>query len=352
MPFILALLCVLLSGVAHAAPKWKLAGTLSSGPGIDTNPRRTLGEDVGLFDGTDAFLYLTGNGRARLALDDHHALTARLELGSKKFLTALGEDVLALDGGVGYGYQIDRWLVGIETGGKVRRSRAGDRDYSDVLAEGFADYLFDDALSLRVTLGGRGFSFPDNPLQTSLGPQLGVSGRYQLSRRHGFSAGLGGAPRFYESTARLPDGSFDASTFRRDRQLWAQVGYGYRGAIGVQTGLSFMQQASNSFGESTERYRAFAALSTTLPFDVYAMVQGALQFIRYPDGIFLARELLLQDDEAQSSLAAKLSWPFHERFDVEAKYGLYWVRLPNEAVNDPSLNYLRQTLNLGVAARW
>ncbi len=349
---LVALVCALLAGTAKAAPKWKLAGTVSAGPGVDTNPRRTLGEEVGLYDQADGFLYLTGSGRARIVFDEAHSVSGRLELGARKFLQELGEDVVAVDGGAGYGFQHERWMLGLDTGGKIRRSRIGDRDYTDLAADAFADYLWSDPLTLRLSAGVRGFLFPDNPLQDSLGPQLTLSGRYQLARRHNLAAAFGGAPRFYDSGRRRGDGTFDDVQRRLDRQLWAQLSYGYRGTVAVQAGLGWMQQASNSFGESTDRYRAFVALSRKLPLDLYAMVQGTLQLIRYPDGIFLARELLLQDDEAQSSLAAKLCWPMTEHFDLEAKYGLYWIRLPDEAENDPSLNYLRQTFNLGVTARW
>lgn len=319
---------------------------------MDTNPRRTLGEEVGLYDQSDGFLFLTGSGRARIALDEAHALSGRLELGAKKFLRETSEDVVAVDGGAGYAYQHERWLLGLDAGGKLRRSRIGDRDYTDLSADAYADYLLTDALTLRLTGGVRGFLFPDYPVHDSIGPQLTLSGRYQLARRHNVAAAFGGAPRFFDSMQRRQDGTFSEEAPRRDRQLWGQLSYGYRGSLAVQAGLGWMQQASNSFGESTDRYRAFVALSRKLPFDLYAMVQGTLQLIRYPDGIFLARELLLQDDEAQSSLSAKLSWPVHTHVDLEAKYGLYWIRLPDEAAMDPSLNYLRQTFNLGVAARW
>lgn len=348
---ILALVCAL-GGTAFAQPRWRLAGTATAGSGVDTNPRRTLGEMVGPFEQSDGFLSLIATGRARLAFDDSHALSANLELGGRKYLRVAGEDVIAADGTAGYTFQRGRWLLGANGGGKIRRSRIGDRDYTDLAADAWADWLSTDALSLRLTAGIRGFQFPDNPLQDSVGPQFALSGRYRLSRQHALAATVGGSPRFFDGTRRLHDGTFDPSMPRRDRQLWAQLSYGYRGGSAVQAGLGWVQQASNSFGESTDRYRLSVAISRKLPFDLYAMVQGTLQLIRYPDGIFLARELLLQDDEAQSSLAAKLAWPIDDHFDLEARYGLYYIRLPDEAIQDPALSYLRQTLQLGLAARW
>ena len=144
---------------------------------------------------------------------------------------------------------------------------------------------------------------------------------------------------------------------RRDAQFGGQASYAYRGPVAVQGGYAYLRINSTSYGEASERHRLWAAASAKLPLRLYASLQAAWQFIRYPDGIFLSQDLLLLDDESQSSLGAKLAFAATEQLDVELRYATYWVALPlatdaqDPSSKVPGTTWWRHTAFLGVTFR-
>ncbi len=351
MPSALAIAALAAALLVPTAAHAKLQGafSVSLAPGLDTNPSRIVGEDAG----ADPLLAATGSARGRLRLGAAHLLSARYDLGLKKFLTEANEDVAVQQLGLDYLTRLGPLAVGLDGSGKWRLSRGGSRDYRDAAGDAFVDWSLSRELAARLCAGVRWFSYPPDSSYSSFGPRVSLALRYQPLRRLGLSLAVSGVLPSYEGTARRPDGELSADP-RRDRQLAAQVQATLRGSVLAQATYLWSGNWSNSFGESTQRHRLAAALTARLPLSLFASAQAAWQAIHYPDGLFLSKELidmLLYDDEAQSSLALKLARPITEVFEIEAKYAVYWVALPAEG-DDPSLDYVRQLATLGLSARW
>jgi hypothetical protein len=346
----IAALVALASAVApnaDAKVEGGLSGSLS--PGVDTNPRRVVGQSSEI----DGFLAATGNAFGRLTLDGIHVLGARYDLGLKKFWTQDSEDLIVQQLDLDYLARLGALALGVDASGKLRLSRGGTRDYSDMSGEGFADWSLSRTLAARLTLGARYFDYPPDNAYSSFGPKAGLSVRVQPVRALGFAVGLIGARPVYEGMARNPDGEL-TDVGRCDRQLAAQLQASWRGPLVVQATYLWSGVWSNSFGESSQRHRIAAALTARLPGSIFASLHAAWQRIHYPDGLFLSKELLdlmLYDDESQSSVAVKLARPLSRAIDAELKYAVYWIELPNQG-DEPSLSYLRQMAAVGISARW
>ena len=328
---------------AAAEVKPQGAATVTVGPGVDTNPRRSLGEEAI----PDGFLGATASLRGRLTSGDQ-SVSGRYDGGAKKFLSVTGEDLLAQQLEAGYALNVGALSLGVDGTGKLRRTRAGDRDYTDLSGEAFADWLASRELSLRLAVGLHGFSYLSNADYDSRGPVAALTVKFAPSRKHSFSLGLSASPRRFDAPRRISAEGDLAEERRADWAIGGQLAYALRGPVPIQAGYSLSVNASNSFGESTTRHRLFAAASGKLPLGVIVTGQAALQLNRYPDGIFLSRDLLLADDEAQSSLALKLAYPLGASVDLEARYALYSVALPR---TDEVASFLRQTVALGLTFR-
>lgn len=234
---------------------------------------------------------------------------------------------------------------------KLRESRGGARDYRDYDAGLYADQALGRGVSLRLSAGVRRYFYLPDHGYDALGPRVALSGRWALSRSHAFIAAASLSLPGYSAQVRISKTEISGER-RRDRVVGGQIGYAYRGPVALQASYSLYQVASNSFGESSVRHRLFAAAAGRLPLTLVGSIQVAWEFIRYPDGIYLSPELLLQDDESQSSVAAKLALSLSAKADLELRWALYWISLPARDAQSPSLSYLRQTGGFGVSLRW
>lgn len=330
---------------AHAGFEGSLSA--AAGQGFDSNPRRTVGEEAA----GDGLLYGTASGRGRLALGDIQALSGRLEVGAKKFFTAVDEDALVQQLELEYSARLGGLALGAAGFEKLRFSRGGARDYRDFDVGAYADQAVGRALNLRLSGGIRRHLYLQDPGYDALGPRAALAARWAPHRSHVFTAAASLSLPGYAALARRSQ-TEAASERRRDRILGGQIGYACRGPVALQAAYSLYQVASNSFGESNVRHRLWAAAAGRLPLKLIGSVQVAWELIRYPDGIFLSQDLLLQDDESQSSAAAKLALPLSERMDLELRWALFWISLPARDAKSLSLSYLRQTGGLGVSLRW
>jgi hypothetical protein len=319
----------------------------AAGPGYDSNPRRTVGEE----SAGDAMLTLTASGKGRLTLSEAQSLTGRFEIGAKKFVAVVDEDVLVQAVDLAYGAQMGDWLLGAEGLAKLRLSRGGARDYTDLDAGLFVDCALSRLVSLRLDAGARRFLYPPDSGYDALGPRGVLSARWSPGRRHALSAALSLGLPAYAALARRSQAEV-SGVRRKDRVIGAQATYAFRGPLALQASYAFFEVDSNSFGERSARHRISAAATGRLPLGLVGAVQVAWQFIRYPDGIFLSEALLLQDDESQSSVAAKLALPVSSAVDLELRWALNWIALPAREAGSPALSYLRQTGGLGAAVRF
>ncbi|HEY3447296.1 MAG TPA: hypothetical protein VGK67_13075 [Myxococcales bacterium] len=373
------LLGVLLSAAAaQAAVQGSL--TASLGPGLDTNPSRTVANDASTLDG---YLGLAATGKLKLTFGEGQQATGRYDVGLRKFFLTNREDLAVQQAALDWAMSLGRVVVGAEASGKWWASVSGSRDYADLGGDLFLDVALARQVSLRVLAGAHGFVYPPAHLgppdpaappvdpKTAdadgaydwVGPQGSLALRWQPARRHTATLALFGALPYYNGFSRYEGSSEFANgadgypvVRRRDAQFGGQVSYGYRGPVAVQAGYSYVRINSTSYGEASERHRLWAAASAKLPLRLYASLLAAYQFIGYPDGVFLSWDLQLLDDESQSSVGAKLGFAVTDEIDLEARYASYWFELPKVAApSDPSATlpttWWRHTAFLGVTLR-
>jgi hypothetical protein len=274
-------------------------------------------------------------------------LVGRYELGGRKYMRYPSEDVLvqaaALEGSVALGTQMG---LGMEARAKDRRG--GSRDYSDLGADAFLEFVPDVRLALRIRTGAHRFVYRPDSSANFGGSELSFLGRYRFNRRHSLSVFGEYGSRGYGVDARPPPKSENLSLGRRqDGALSAGATYTYRGPVALGLTYTFEEISSNSFGETVLRHRLSGSAGVKLPWNVTLLAQGSLGTSRYPDGIFLSPEIILvEEDEGQNSLSLKLARPLNEHLDLELSYGLYGTRLPR---ND--LSYFRQVVAVGLSWR-
>ncbi|WP_224242356.1 hypothetical protein [Hyalangium gracile] len=295
----------------------------------------------------DMGLSLLAAGEGRVT-GESLQLVGRYELGGRKYIRYPTEDVLvqaaALEGSTALGTQLG---LGVE--GRAKDRRGGSRDYSDLGASVFLEYVPDVRLALRIRAGAHRFVYRPDWQANFGGSEVGFLGRYRFNRRHSLSVFGDYGARRYSVEARLPPEGLEGFSLgrRRDGALAAGATYTYRGPVALGLTYSFQEISSNSFGETMLRHRLSASAGLRLPWHVTLLAQGALGLSRYPDGIYLSPEIvLLEEDEGQNSLSLKLARPMGEHLDVELSYSLYGTRLPRN-----ELSYLRQVAGVGLTWR-
>ena len=318
--------------------------TVTVSGGVDTNARRVIGETAV----TDAFAGLSGMARGNLFLGRHQLLQGRYDIGLKKFYDLDAEDLIVQRLSLGYAARAGAWTFEADAKGKLRSSRNGLRDYLDLEGELSARRRLGSRFSLKGELGVRHFRYPHEDDYGFWAGQLGLWGFWQVHRRVQLALGVRGALPTYEGMARAPDATYGTDA-RRDRLVSVQLQASYRGPVALQAGYLWVGSWSNSFGESFQRQRLFAAMTARLPWSIFVGLHLAWQSLHYPDGLFLSDDLidlLLYDDESQSSSTLKVARPLSRFFEIELKYTLSWVDLPRRD-DDTSLSYLRQVATLG-----
>ena len=335
-----------LAGGAHAADVeggLRATGRLL----VDGNAPRdfTLGGDT-----TDLVLSLLTSAEGRVTAD-RWQLVGRYDAGGRKYVAFPTEDTLvqsaALEGSLALGTSLG---VGLE--GRAKDRRGGNREYTDLAASAFLEYVPDAQLSLRLRGGAHRFLYRPSFSASFGGPEVGFLARYRLDRRHAlFASGEYGSRR-YSTPALAPPtqagGAPQPRSWRReDGALQASVGYTYKGPLALGLTYTFQEIGSNSYGESVRRHRVSGNAGMRLPWMVTLLAQGALGFNHYPDGVYFSTDItLLEDDEAQNSLSLKLARPLDAHLDVELSYAVYGTRLPR---ND--LAYFRQVAGVGLTWR-
>ena len=334
-----ALALVLLASLAQAV-ELNGNGRVWAGPGLDTNPSRGF-----ISSGTDGLVYglaeLTGS-----ADFERVALVATYDIAVRKFVTQPEADTVIqnarLDGTVPLG---KAFAVGVS--GHARDRRGADRDYTDLLGEGVVDFMPDQAVGVRLRVGAHRFIYWPNFQYSFSGPDGTLLGRYRFNRRHSVSFFGSVNPRTYNAlTHEIADDPMPAPRVtRRDAVFQVGASYTYRGPFHLTLGYSYFDQTSNSHGESLRRHRLSATYATKLPFELTLLATTALQLMLYPDGIYLSTDiLLLDDDENSSSVTLKLVRPISKHFELDVRYALYVNLLPQS-----NLLYLRQVASVGVS---
>jgi hypothetical protein len=239
------------------------------------------------------------------------------------------------------------WLsVGALGRGKDRRG--GFRDYSDAAAGAWVTLR--PAPRTDLTLESVAHRFVYWPAQSySFGaPELALNLRYGITFRHWLMAWGEIGWRRYNSFERLSQDFVSPDLRRHDLVVTGGAGYRFRGPFTLGLDYSYTAQLSNSYGETLFRHRVAASFGVALPWAIYFLGQGALQFTSFPSGVYLSPDLLLADDEENlNSLSLKVSRALNPWLEVELRYALYQGTLPAN-----HLSYLRHTASLGATFRW
>jgi hypothetical protein len=335
---------------AHAAEGREGSVRLSAATLVDGNAPRDFSDGDTGSPRTDLGLSLLGSATGRYTAE-RYQLVGRYDLGGRAYLNYRSESTLIQAAAVEGSHALGRTLgVGVEARAKDRRG--GARAYSDLGASAFLEYVPDLRLDVRLRAGAHRFVYRPDRTADFGGPELSLTGRYRLDRRHSVTlSGEWGRRRYGVQAERAPGvlPSEPAPTLGRrvDGALAAGVGYGYRGPVALTLGYAFQELASNSFGETVLRHRLSASAGVRLPLRLTLLAQGALVLSRYPDGVFLSPEIILtEDDEAQNSFSLRLVRPLSASLDLELSASLHGTRLPR---ND--LSFLRQVAALGLTWR-
>lgn len=338
-------------GGVGRAPLARVKGeaSVTLNAGLDTNARRVIGETAV----TDAFAGLAAKAKGDLFLGRRHLLHGRYDIGLKKFINLDAEDLMVQRLNLGYAAHIPAWTFEADANGKLRSSRNGLRDYLDLFGLVSARRQIGRKVAIKGELGLRQFSYPHEDDYGYWSTEIGLWGFWQIHRRINLALGVRGVLPNYEGDARAPDATYGTQA-RRDKLLSVRLQASYRGPVAVQAGYLWVGNWSNSFGESFQRHRVFAAMTARLPWSIFVGLHLAWQALHYPDGLFLSDDLidlLLYDDESQSSSTLKLARPLSEHLEIELKYSLSWVALPRRD-DDSSLSYFRQVATIGLVGRF
>ena len=339
-----ALVLLLWSAAAQAV---ELQGSARAwvGSGLDTNPRRDFVAPGGQTP-TDVALHALAQLEGAL-LWQRALLAATYEAGGRKFVLVPSEDTVVQNAAI----DAEAWLTrGLGVGARLRgRDRRGaERSYTDLGADALVLLAPDRPLEASGRVGAHRFLFWERFAYSFFGPSFGFQARYRFTRRHAVSTHLDYEPRTYNAEA-APNPGLDgapAPGTRRDGWLTVGLAYSYRGGWAFTGGYDFLEQSSNSFGESVRWHRLSLSVGVPLFWKLTLLGNAALQLAQYPDGIYLATDLLVLDDENQSQVSLKLLRPLGDFFELDLRWALYFNALPRN-----ELTYLRTTVTLGLAFR-
>jgi len=336
------LTCALLAAPANA--QWAANGRATLLAGADTNAPRDYDATAA---GQDATGSLVVDGSAQYARGPVRAF-GDLSLGGRGFLRYGSENVFVSAGTVEVELRpLD--AVSVSLVGNAKDRRGGQRDYTDGAGQAVLTWAPDRRLQVRLRGGLHGFNYRPNPDYGFTALEWGGSLSWRFDARHRLLGSLDAGTRTYPSFARDETRTSPPGAPRRtDGVLSASAAYEYRGPVRVRADYAWTEQRSNSFGETNLRHRLSAQVGVRLPWEVTAVVTGALQLTRFPDGIFLSSDILLANDEENAnSLSLRLARPVTDSVDVELRYALFQYQLPAN-----QLSYQRQVAFVGMSARW
>lgn len=270
------------------------------------------------------------------------------DLGLREFLRLPSENVVIQSANADASVAVGRSL-GLGLDARAKDRRGGERDYSDLFAEAFLEFVPDSAVELKVRGGAHRFLYWDQIAYSFAAPEVGAYARYRFDKHHSaFAFGDLGLRRYQSMTRASPANIAPPPAVRRDdRLLSGGAGYSFRGPFTLTLSYSYTEQSSNSFGETVLRHRLAATGGTRLPWRLTLLAQAVWQPASYPDGVNLSDELnITEDEDNYSSVSAKLLRPLSEHVDVEVRYSYAWGALQKNG-----LSYSRHLAWLGLTWR-
>ncbi|MHB8873658.1 MAG: hypothetical protein ACYC8T_08230 [Myxococcaceae bacterium] len=356
----LPLLALLFSASALADSQGALR--LWVGSGVDSNARRDFTGSNGLSPEQDLVFSAIASAEGRYR-GPSTMLTGAYDLGLREFMRLPSENVVIQSGSLGASAALGRTL-GLGLDARAKDRRGGERDYSDLLAEAFVEFVPDAKVSLKLHGGAhrflyRGAGTPGlNEFGYSFGaPELGATARYRFDKRHSaFVSGDLGLRRYMAYARPHPLNPDEEPEIRKDQVLSGSAGYTYRGPVTLALTYSYIEQDSNSYGETVLRHRISLTGGTRLPWDFTLLAQVVVQPTNYLEPLDLCadrREVsascnlqLTEDEDWSNSVSVKLARPVSEHVDAELRYAFSWGELPKNG-----LRYRRQLGWLGLTWR-
>lgn len=333
----------LLAATSAGAVELRGEARLWTGQGYDSNVRRDF-VSPGTPTSPDVFAFgmVTLEG---LLASERVRLWGSYDAAGRAFLFQPGESMEVQNGQAEASLLLGR-LFSLGLSGSARDRRGAARDYTDLLGQALVAFSPDASLDFRLLGGAHRFLYWQRFGYSHWGPELSLQARYRFDRHHGVSLfGSLNLRTHNENAANDPnDPSPPPARVRADSAVTAGVTYTYRGPFQLSVGYSFYDQTSNSFGESLQRHRVTLAVGLRLPWKLSLLGTLTAQFARYPDGVYLAPDLLvLEDQESSSSVTLKLVRPLWTHLDLDLRFALYFNVLPQ---ND--FTYLRAVGTVGL----
>lgn len=304
-------------------------GRVWAGLGYDSNARRdfTLPGDATQGNGF-GFLNL---GLEGLVEGEAWRVTGTYDGAGRKFASLSSEDTLVQNANLDGTLQVARTMT-LGLLGRARDRRGAERDYTDLLGGAAVDYTPDALLTVHLEGDAHRFLFHPRFPYSYFGPTGTLSVRAKLSKRHHLAVFGTFEPRTYNGTTNAnPDDPNppDPAPTRKDSFLVVGAGYTYKGPFIASVTYSYLDQASNSWGETLRRHRLAVTAGVRLPWKWTLLASGAAQLTQYPDGVYLSSDLqVAEDDENSTSLSLKLVRPLDKHLDLDLRYAVYGNTLP------------------------
>lgn len=323
---LLCLACVLgWPGVARSEP---LQAELKLGVEVDSNASREEGQVVQSDALTRYFLKLV----SRQSAGSGQSLSLKFRSGGKLYQEIDTEDAWLNQGDVRYMIQPlstwdQRWLFLYANGSlKDRTERGRRRDYLLTSGSGGVGLSLG-PVSLTLGSGASLFVFKPNRELSNRGPLTEASAQWRLSDAWLLRAGLGLRRRDYDTArfiGREPGQvARDLETARSDQTRSLVAGVSYRGPVIVSLDLTWLDVASNSFGQSLARVGGVVSLTTPLPWSFFFHGRFSLQRTLYDDEVLIQDASLLVDEDNRNALSLELERSLYGALGVSARYALY-----------------------------
>lgn len=343
-------LILLFASTSASAAEFHGRARLWVGPAIDSNARRDF-VSTEIATQPDLFFFGLGQLEGILRLGERVRLTGSYDVSGRKFVFIPTEDTVVqaaqLEGTVTFAQY---FAFGIS--GRARDRRGAERDYTDLVGGALVDFFPDPAVDLRVQINAHRFLFYNRFAYSFWGPDGTVSARYRFNKRHSLSAFGTYNARTYNGIARArpgPEGSEPPpEVVRADTVFGGGLSYSYRGPFHFTFSYGYMDQASNSFGESVQRHRLNATGGLRLPWELTLLASITWQPAVFPEGVYLSPDLtVLEEDENVSSLTLKLVKPLNKWLDLDLRYAGFLGFLPQN-----QFLYLRHVVSVGIAVNF
>lgn len=317
------------------------------GPGVDTNAKREF-VSYDVIPVADGFVFGLAQLDGTAQFFDRLRLAGSYDVAARKFIAFPTEDTVVQSAQLEATVQfMGVFAAGVS--GRARDRRGAERDYTDLVGGAVLDFFPTAAIDVRAQLQAHRFLFYNRFAYSFWGPDGSLNARYRFDRRHSVSLSGTYNARTYNANARThPDEMgqvTDSGVTRFDPVFSGAISYSYRGPFHLTASYAYVDQTSNSYGETVKRHRLSLTAGVRLPWKITALGSITWQPSLFPDGVYLSPDLTVtEDDENMSSLTLKLVRPLNAWIDLDVRYAGYLGIYPQN-----NFLYLRHVVSAGLA---